>query len=88
MKSCSDFSNEKSAMAHLFLQISRKADPTLSMLTSPKYHCEVLGGGHRVCLGDAEALFLLFWIEKKNTKKKFNDCVRECVEDYIKKKCY
>ena len=43
MSRCSNSANEKSTMEHLFLQLSRKADPTLLMLTSSKYHCEVTG---------------------------------------------
>ena len=45
MKRCSDFANKRSVMEHLFLRLSHKADPNLSILTSPKYHCKVVGEG-------------------------------------------
>ena len=45
MSRCSDFANEKSAMEHLFDILSQKSESTLSMLTSPKYHCKVAGEG-------------------------------------------
>ena len=83
MKRCSDFANEKSAMEHLFIQLSRKAEPTLSMLISPKYHCEVAGEGIEFDWGMLKRRFRSFSLEEKNTKQKFNKCVRDGVENYM-----
>ena len=83
MKRCSDFANEKSAMEHLFLQLSRKAEQTISMLVSPKYHCEVAGEGIEFVWGMLKRRFRSFPLEDKKTKQKFNNCVREGIESYI-----
>ena len=42
---CADFKNEKSAMAHLFEQLSTKGPCRIILLVSPKYHCEIAGEG-------------------------------------------
>ena len=86
MKRCSDFANEKSAMEHLFMQLSRKAEQTISMLTSPKYHCEVAGEGIEFVWGMMKRRFRSIPYKEKDTKQKFNKCVRECVENYITRK--
>jgi len=86
MKRCSDFANEKSAMEHLFMQLSRKAEQTISMLTSPKYHCEVAGEGIEFVWGMMKRRFRSIPYKEKDTKQKFNKCVRECVENYVTKK--
>ena len=86
MKRCSDFANEKSAMEHLFMQLSRKAEQTISMLTSPKYHCKVAGEGIEFVWGIMKRRFRSIPYKEKDTKQKFNKCVRECVENYVTKK--
>ena len=45
MGNCADFKNEKSAMAHLFDQLSKKGPCRMILLVSPKYHCEIAGEG-------------------------------------------
>ena len=46
---CSDFAQEKSATDHLFHQLSLKGELNLKMLTSTKFHCELVGEGVEYC---------------------------------------
>ena len=85
MKRCSDFANKKLALEHLFLQLSRKEEPTISMLTSPKYHCEVAVESIEFVWGMLKCCFCSIPLKEKDTKQKFNKCVREGMESYIKK---
>ncbi len=73
-------------MEHLFYQLTQKADPDLMMLTSPKDHCEVAGEGIEFVWGMLKRRFCSITLKEKDTKQKFNKCVRECVEEYIKTK--
>ncbi len=84
MSRCSNSANEKSTMEHLFLQLSRKAEPTLLMLTSSKYHCEVAGGESSSFGGYSNKDSGVFH-QKNNTKQKFNKFVREDIESCINK---
>ncbi len=78
MSRCYDFANKKSAMEHLFVQLSRNAEETLKMLTSPKFHCELAGEGVKYVWGFMKRNFHnLSWTEKK---EKFNKAVRSSVE--------
>ena len=70
MERCSDFANEKSAMEHLFFQLSQKAEPSLMMIISPKYHCEVAGEGIEFVWGMLKRRFRSFGLQDKNTKTK------------------
>ena len=76
MSRCSNFANEKSAMEHLFNNLSQKAEPTLSMLTFSKYHCKVAGEGIEFVWGVMKWRFWSIPLKEKNTKQKFNRSVR------------
>ena len=80
MSRCSDFANEKSAMEHLFMQLSEKGEQTLKMLTSPKYHCELAGEGVEYAWGFMKRHFRNLCLKEKKTKEKFNKAVRDSVE--------
>ncbi len=82
MKRCSDFSKEKSAMEHLFLQLSLEVEPTISMLTSPTYHCKVAGEGIEFVWGMMKHRFRSIPYKEKDTNQKFNECERECWQLY------
>ena len=85
MERCSDFAEEKSAMEHLFHQLSLKGEPNLKMLTSPKYHCELAGEGVEYCWGMAKRRYRSIPLNKKKSKSQFDKCVRSCIT-YVKKK--
>ena len=72
---------------HLFLQLSQKAEQSVSMLPSPKYHCEVVGEGIEFVWGMLKRKFRSFGLQDKNTKQKFTKCVRAGIKEYIQKKC-
>ncbi len=69
MKRCSNFANDKSAMEHLFLQLSLKAEQTISMLTSPKYHCKVAGEGVEFVWMMMKRCFRSIPYKEKDTKQ-------------------
>ena len=56
------------------------------MLTSPKYHCKVAGEGIEFMWGMLKRRFRSIPLKEKDTKQKFNKCVREGIEEYIKTK--
>ena len=72
-------------MEHLFYQLSQKADPNLTMLTSPKYHCEIAGEGIEFVWGMLKRRFRSIPLKEKYIKQKFNKSVRDGVKKYIKK---
>ena len=45
MKNCEDFMNQKNAMEELCDKLSAIGEPSIKILTSPKYHCEIAGEG-------------------------------------------
>ena len=62
------------------MQLSEKGEPTLKMLTSPKYHCELAGEGVEFSWGFMKRHFRNLSLNEKNTKEKFNKAVRSSVE--------
>jgi hypothetical protein len=53
LQQCTDFKNEKSNLEHLAAELSRR-DKTISILFTPKYHCELAGEGIEYCWGAAK----------------------------------
>ena len=45
MDRCRDFCDEPTAMGRMFDQLSKQKNATITMLISPKYHCEIAGEG-------------------------------------------
>ena len=86
MMNCADFKEEKSAMEVLLQDLSNKSsnNQSIKLLVSPKYHCELAGEGVEYCWGLSKRFFRNQGLEKKNTKKKFEDIVRQSIE-YVKK---
>ena len=85
MLRCSDFADEKLGMEHLFMQVSWRAELTVLMLIFPKYHCKVTGERIGFVWGVLKYHFWSFPLKEKDVKEKFNKCVREGIEGYIKK---
>ena len=82
MKNCLDFLEEESAMEVLLSTLSTKQQnqPSIRLLTSPKYHCELAGEGIEFCWGLQKRFYRNIPIKRKNTKKEFAKCVRDAVE--------
>ena len=87
MEDCADFKNEKSAMEVLLDDLNSKAsnNQTVSLIVSPKYHCELAGEGIEYAWGAMKRYFCSLPLEEKRTKKKFEMAVRDAVE-HVKKK--
>ena len=80
MSECADFKEEKSAMEHLLSQLSLKSRPTsIRLMTSPKYHCEVAGEGIEYAFGMMKRFYRNLPLSEKNTREKFNGCVRRSI---------
>ena len=45
MAKCDDFKNQKNAMEELCDTLSAAGEQSITILTSPKYHCEIAGEG-------------------------------------------
>ena len=65
MKSCTDFSQEKSSMQVLFDKLSTLHENKISLLTSPKYHCEISGLGIEYAWGLSKTSFRRMPLTKK-----------------------
>ena len=86
MMNCADFKEEKSAMEVLLDDLSSKSlnNQKINLLVSPKYHCELAGEGVEYCWGLSKKYFRNEALEKKNTKRKFEQVVRKAIE-YVRK---
>ena len=84
---CADFKEEKSAMKVLLGELSIKSvdnHQKIELFMSPKYHCELAGEGVEYTLWMMKNYFWSLSLEKKNTKAKFENLVRETV-GYVSK---
>ena len=45
MRNCDNFINQKNAMEELCEKLSAIGEPSIKLLTSSKYHCEIAGEG-------------------------------------------
>ena len=79
MKNCTDFKEEKSAMAYLFEQLSAKGPNNIHLLCSPKYHPEIAGEGVEYGFGYAKKVFRSIALEMKKGKDNFDKAVRRSV---------
>ena len=85
MSNCWDFVEEKSAMQVLLDDLSSKGTSKIELPISPKYHCELDGGGIEYTWGMLKKYYRSLLLEMKNMKKKFKECVRQSAL-YIKQK--
>ena len=75
MKKCPIFMSEPSAMESLFVKISNSSTCKMSLLTSPKYHCEIVGEGIEYNWGLLKKHYRRTPLVDKQTKAKFNVCI-------------
>ena len=85
MANCSDFKNEKSAMEHLCEQLSSKGDNSISIVPTPKYHCELAGEGIEYGWGYSKKVYRSIPYEEKNTREKFEEGVRYSLKQVTKR---
>ena len=81
---CTDFKNEKSAMAHLFEQLSNKGECRMILLVSPKYHCEIAGEGIEYAWGLFKRWYRSISLENKKGKEKFEVEIKKCIRKVSK----
>ena len=84
MPDCTDFNNEKSAMAYLFLQLSTKGECRMILLVSPKYHCEIADEGNEYPWGLIKKWFRAISLIDKKGKEKFEKELKKCVRKVSK----
>jgi hypothetical protein len=65
LQQCADFKDEKSDLEHLATDLSGR-DTTISILFTPKYHCELAGEGIIYCWGAAKGMYQKLPLNKKN----------------------
>ena len=85
MKICSDFKEEKSAMAYLFEQLLAKGPNKIHLLCSPKYHCEIAGEGVEYAWGYMKYIFRSIPLEMKKGKENFDKAVKKSVRAVTKR---
>ena len=73
MGQCTDFTNETTAMQNILREISAPTpkSPTISMLITPKYHCEIAGEGIEYNWGIAKIFYRNIPLVEKLTKPFF-----------------
>ena len=79
MQNCDDFKNQKNAVEELCEELSHIGDPSITILTSPKYHCEIAGEGIELNWGYSKKCYRNIPYHEKNTKVKFVTNVTECI---------
>ena len=75
---------EKSAMAHLFDQLSTKGECKMILLVSPKYHCEIAGEGIEYAWGLFKRWYRSISLENKKGKEKFEVEIKKCIRKVSK----
>ena len=80
MSDCADFRNEKSAMAHLFEQLSEKGPCRMILLVSPKYHCEIAGEGIEYAWGLLKKWVRSIFLEDKKGRKSSRKQLKSVLE--------
>ena len=80
MENCDDFKNQKNAIEELCEQLSLIGDPSIRILTSPKYHCEIAGEGIELNWGYCKKCYRNIPFDKKNKKDKFVKHVKESIQ--------
>ena len=80
LNECSDIKEQLSSMEELMDRLSTRQEQNFTILTSPKYHCEIAGEGIELCWGFMKKSYRSIPHEKKKTKDSFLECVRKCIE--------
>ncbi len=79
MGKCEDFRTETSAMEQLAADLSNQ-NMTVSIMTSPKYHCEIAGEGIEYAWGMAKKYYRSLKLEQKKGKNTFKESVLESLK--------
>jgi hypothetical protein len=79
MSKCPDFAEEQSAMEYLLARISAHNEFNVTILVTPKYHCELAGEGIEYSWGLAKRFFRKLPLARKKGRGNFHDSVRECL---------
>ena len=77
MKNCEDFINQKNAMEELCEKLSAIGEPSIKLLTSPKYHCEIAGEGIELNWGYMKKAYRNIPLEEKKKKDTFVKAVHD-----------
>ena len=89
LKSCTDFSNETSALEYLAEQLSSRSDVTHQVLFTTKYHCEIAGEGAEYAWAFIKHHFRNLPFESKQGKDNFfasvNVAVNKVSEQLIRR---
>jgi hypothetical protein len=78
LQQCTDFKDEKSDLEHLAAELSGR-ETTISILFTPKYHCELAGEGIEYCWGEAKQMYIKLPLNKKKSWESFRKCVAVCL---------
>jgi hypothetical protein len=78
LQQCTDFKNEKSDLEHLAAELSGR-DTTISILLTPKYHCELAGEGIEYCWGAAKQMYRKLPLHQKKSWESFRKSVAGCL---------
>ena len=76
LKQCKDFKEEMSDLEHLAKELGGP-DATISILFTPKYHCELAGEGIEYCWGAAKRIYRKLPLKKKRSWEAFRTSVFE-----------
>ena len=77
MAKCDDFKNQRNSMEELCDTLSSCGEQSITILTSPKYHCEIAGEGIELNWGFLKKGYRNIPLEEKKTKANFLKAVRE-----------
>ena len=89
MKKYRDFKEEKSAIEALLLSLTSKSDsPSVQLLTSSKYHCELAVEGVEYVWGVSKQHYRSLPLNEKNTNVKFEKSMRRNMRHVITKNMY
>jgi hypothetical protein len=78
LQQCTDFKNEKFDLEHLAAELSGR-DTTISILFTPKFHCELAGEGIEYCWGAAKRMYRKLPLHQKTFWEFFRKSVPVCL---------
>jgi hypothetical protein len=78
LEQCTDFNDEKSDLEHLATELSGR-DTKISILFTPKYHCELAGEGIEYCWGAAKQMYRKLSLDQKKSWGSFRKSVVACL---------
>jgi hypothetical protein len=80
MTECADFKNEKSAMEKLLEDLSFGQEFTVSLMATPKYHCELAGEGIEYSWGLSKKKYRRQPYADKKGKSAFKELLVKCLK--------